>query len=131
MVQSNEFKGADLAEAVRNATAAYGKPGRQETKSTQQVWAPPLFWGPWVDIHTQFGVVGTESERHVTRLDVSFDTRSQAPSTFDVEIKGGDDFVRAIGPGSAEVTITGNVATTIRLRAKSHSTGQNVFADVR
>ena len=131
MVQSNEFKGATLADAVRNATAAYDKKSGREEKQIAEVWAPPLVWGPWVDIYTQYGVVGSESDRHVTRLRVNFRSISNAKTTFDVEIRGGDDFVRAIGPGSANVTITGNVATTIQMRAKAHAQGQAIDVTVR
>ena len=38
MVQSNEFKGATLAHAVRNATAAYDKKSDREEKQTVEVW---------------------------------------------------------------------------------------------
>lgn len=130
-MRSNEFKGATLAEAVSNATAAYRKAKNGiESKQIAEVWAAPLFWGPWVDIYTQFGVIGADSDDHVTRLNVSF-AGITGSSSFSVEISGGDDFIRAIGPGSVDVTITGNVATTIRMRAKSHSTGFGVDVNVR
>jgi len=132
-MHNNEFRGKTLAEAVRDATAVYRKRqlNRCERKATYQVWAPPLFWGQWVDIYTQFGVAGPKSDTHLTRVHVTFETRSNASSTFDIEIIGGDKPVRTYGPGAEEVTITGNVATTIRARVKSHSLGQNVFIDVR
>jgi hypothetical protein len=131
MVRQNEFRGRNLADVVRKATADYEKKRQyKEQKQIAEVWAPPLFWGPWVGIFTQFGVVGPDSDKHVTKLDVSF-TGITGSSSFSVEIKGGDELIRAIGPGSAEVTITGNVATTISMRAKSHSTGFGVDVNVR
>jgi len=123
-----EFRGRNLQEAVRKAVS------NQSTKSIQakgndsaQAWAPPLFWGPWVEVFSQFGVVGADSQDHVTKVDIDFATMSQAKSTFDVEIKGGDRFVSSSGPGSEIVTVTGNVATSISVRCRSHSIGQNVF----
>lgn len=46
--------------------------------SSTQAWAPPLTWGPWVNLRGHAGV---------DRYTVSFDTDSQAPSSFDVEIE--------------------------------------------
>lgn len=123
-----DFRGKSLQEAVQKAVS------NQRTKSVQtkgydsaQAWAPPLFWGPWVEVFSQFGVVGPNSADNVTRVEIDFDTNSYAPSTFDVEIKGGDSFIRSSGPGSETATITGNVATSISVRCRSHSLGQNVL----
>ena len=122
-----EFRGGDLRQVVR--AAIQEQPSWLERKGTEtaQVWAPPLFWGPWTDIFVQFGVVGPDSEDHVTEVDISFDTASQAPSTFDIEIRGGGAFISSSGPGSETVTITGNVAARISVRCRSHSLGQNVW----
>lgn len=116
------------AEAVRKAVSNQS-PKSIGTKGydSAQAWAPPMFWGPWVGVFSQFGVVGPASDDHVTQVDIDFDTNSQAPSTFDVEIKGGDRFIRSSGPGSETVTITGNVATSISVRCRSHSFGQNIL----
>lgn len=98
-----------------------------QSKSSYQVWAPPLFWGPWVEIYAQFGVIGPNPENHVTKVYVSFDSITRAPSSFEVEIEGGDELVSDSGPGSTIVTISGNVATALRFRAKSYSVGQNII----
>ena len=84
-----------------------------------------------MEIFAQIGVTGPNPEQNITKVVVSFDTRSQAPSTFEVEITGGDELVYEAGPGSALVTITGNVATALRIRAKSHSLGQNIIVNAR
>ena len=122
-----DFRGRSLQEAVRKAVSNQGRKSIQSKgNDSAQAWAPPLFWGPWVEVFTQFGVVGAESHNHVTRVDIDFATISQAKSTFDVEIKGGDRFISSSGPGSETVTISGNVATSISVRCRSHSIGQNV-----
>ena len=90
------------------------------------VLAPPLFWGFWTEIWAQFGVVGPNADRHRAIVNVSFDTQSGG-SSFDVEIKGGDRFIRSVGPGSERITITGNVATALSIRCKSHSLGQSII----
>ena len=122
-----EFRGRDLGEVVRATLEE--QPSRLERKGseTAQIWAPPFVWGPWTDVFVQFGVVGPDREDHVTVVNVAFDTASQAPSTFDIEIRGGDAFISSSGPGSETVTITGNVAATISVRCSSHSIGQNVW----
>ena len=68
-----------------------------------------------------------DADRHVTIVEVNFDVRGQLPSTIDVEIEGGDELVMAIGPGSVTVKISGNVATALRFRARSHLTAQNII----
>ena len=83
------------------------------------VHSPPLMWA-------EDGSGGSNANRHRSVVNISFDTQSQAPSTFDVEIKGADRFIRTIGPGSKQVVITGNVATALSIRFKSHSLGQNI-----
>lgn len=101
-----------------------------EKKSRFFVWAPPLIWGPWVEIWAQAGVAGPNPDQHQSIINIRYDTQSVAPSTFDVEIKGGDNFIREIGPGSARVTVTGNVLTAVSIRAKSHALGQQVVVDI-
>ena len=102
-------------------------PTRVETKRQSQVLAPAFIWGPWLEIYAQFGVIGANADRHVTTVEVSFETRTEASATFDVEIEGGDELVTAIGPGSVTVKISGNVAIALRLRARSHLTAQNII----
>lgn len=98
-----------------------------------QVSAPPFIWGGWQEVFAQFGVIGPDADRHVTRVNLSLSTDTQAPSSFDYEIKGGDYFIRGVAGGfgaSESVTITGNVATSISVRAKSHSSLQKVVISV-
>lgn len=102
-----------------------------EAKNDFSVAAPPLFWGAWTEIYAQFGVTGPNADQHQTRLNISFHIVGRGESSFDVEIKGGDRLIRTLGPGSARVTITGNVATGISIRCKSHSVPLNVRVQVR
>jgi len=102
-----------------------------ERKRIGEVFAPPLFWGPWAAIFTQFGVAGPDSDKHVTKLRVSFRPAARSVAAFGVQIRGGDAFVDTTGPGSEVVTITGNVATSIEIRAKSFGQGQPIDVDVR
>jgi hypothetical protein len=125
-----EFRGTSISETlqrslepefVKRSSFALTHKGRFD------VWAPPLFWGPWVPVWRSFGATGRNQFRQIVRRSISFETVSDAPSSFSVEIKGGDQLVRAVGPGSATVTITGNHATMISIRCKSHSIGQHVI----
>lgn len=108
---------------IASLTNAYerGKKGgaTNHGKSTQ-AYAPPLTWGPWVDL-------GSSVNRNV--YTVSFDTKSQAPSSFDVQIEyAGSDGMKAIktmGPDSYQITDNYGAGTD-RARFKSHSVGQNI-----
>ena len=97
-------------------------------KGRIEVWAGPKIWGPWTEIWSQFGVVGPNAANHQSVVDVSFDVsrNGEGASSFDVEIRGGDRFISTVGSGSAIVTVTGNVATSIAIRCRSHSLGLNV-----
>ncbi|MBB4120313.1 colicin Z C-terminal domain-related protein [Martelella radicis] len=126
----NEVYGASPVDALR---ALAGKRNREtfERKFRQfDVWAGPLVWGPWTEVWAQFGVKGPEADRHVSYVRISFDTQSNAPSPFHVEIKGGDRFIRSVGPGEETVTVTGNISTAISIRCKSATQGQNVLVTV-
>lgn len=123
-----EYFGHTLSEAIHNA--AHRKSAHMEKKARFQLLAPPLFWSRWMPIWSQFGVIGPNADSYKTVVTVSFNAETETPSTFEVEIKGGDELVRALGPGFAYVTITGNVATTLSIRCKSHSIAQNVIIDV-
>lgn len=96
-----------------------------------QMLAPPLTWSPWREVWAQFGVVGRDSDNHRTVVNVSYTTRSRAKSTFDVEIRSGNETFRTFGPGSHRVVILGNVATSISVRLRSHTLGQDVFVEAR
>ncbi|WP_412103528.1 colicin Z C-terminal domain-related protein [Stappia stellulata] len=54
-------------------------------------------------------------------LRIKFNSSTETPSTFSVEIQGGNgqSFQRP-GPGSTTVRLTENMATEIRMRARSH-----------
>lgn len=98
-----------------------------------QISAPPLRWGRWQEVFAQLGVKGPDADRHVTKVNISLSTDSHAPSSFDYEIKGGDRLIRGVvgGSGVSEtVIISGNVATAISVRAKSHSQAQRVIVAV-
>lgn len=93
--------------------------GKNHSKSAQG-WAPPLTWGPWVDLASHQGQ---------DVYTISFDSESQAPSSFDVQIEYAESSqmksVNTMGPGSYQVT-DNDGAGTDRIRFKSHSIGQNV-----
>ncbi|MFN3169939.1 MAG: colicin Z C-terminal domain-related protein [Hyphomicrobiales bacterium] len=133
---SYEFRNQTVHEAINSSLRPYRlKFLRRDVlidrKSIFSIWAPPLSWGPWSEIFAVFGVVGEGGNDAQIRKTISYQTTSQAKSTFDVEVKGADRFVSAVGPGSSDVTITGNVATAISIRARSHSVGQQVRVSVR
>lgn len=92
--------------------------------------APPLFWGGWQEVFAQAGVVEPDADKNVTEVNISFSSHDTGePSSFDYEIKGGDHFIRgtAGASGMSEmVTITGNVATAVSVRAKSYLQRQNI-----
>lgn len=93
--------------------------GTNHGKSTQ-AYAPPLTWGPWVELAGSTG-------RNV--YTINFDTESQAPSTFDVQIEypgsDGTKSIKTMGPGSYQVTDNYGIGKE-RARFKSHSVGQNI-----
>ena len=83
-------------------------------------WAPPArVWRPWVKITDQFG--GPLSFK------VNFDTISDAPSSFDAEIKywRGNDSITdiAVGPGS-HTFLSGICVCVSQIRFRSHTFGQ-------
>ena len=99
-----------------------------------RISAPPLKWGAWREVFAQIGVVGPDADTHVTEVNLSFSNESSAPSSFEYEIKGGDFNIRNYSGGhgaSEKVTITGNVATSIQVRAKSHMGTQNIIVVVQ
>lgn len=133
---NHEFRGRTVNEAIECATRSWCvghslHSAAVEIKSNFSVWAPPLLWGPWQEIFAVFGVIGQNADDSQIRKTISYQTLSQAKSTFDIEIRGGDRFISAVGPGSSDVTITGNVATALSIRAKSHSLGQQIRVSVR
>lgn len=87
---------------------------------SEQAWAPPLTWGPWLNLQEHSGLA---------RYSVSFDTDSQAPSSFDVEIEYATNTqmkrVNTLGPGSYHIA-DNDGAGIDRIRFKSHSTGQSI-----
>lgn len=94
--------------------------------SEARVWAPPFVYGPWQILWTRFGVVGPDSDKNRTTLSISYQSVSQAPSPFEIEIDDGERRHRRQGPGTHRVVLLGNSAVQIRVRCKSHSIGQSV-----
>ena len=88
-----------------------------------QGWAPPGMWGPWVKLGNAQLYGG------VINWELQFDTESEAPSTFDVEISyaiGNERKIdEIIGPGSHTVGF-GLCGCGVQVRMKSHTLGQNV-----
>lgn len=133
---SYEFRNQTVHEAIESSLHPYRlkflrRDVAIDRKSIFSIWAPPLSWGPWSEIFAVFGTVGENSNDTQIWKTISYQTISQAKSTCDVEVKGGDRFVSAVGPGSTVVTITGKFATAISIRARSHSVGQQVRVSVR
>ena len=132
-----EYRGKTLEEALHKSLYEEHEVRRLRQLTNQldkKAWfdvpAPALVWGPWITIWAQFGVIGPDSDTHQTFLRVVFKARRPL-SSFDVELKGGDEIIRTIGPGSAIVTVTGNVATAVSIRCRSHSvTALNVSVGV-
>ncbi|WP_350385996.1 colicin Z C-terminal domain-related protein [Photorhabdus laumondii] len=103
-----------LINTIRN----YGLIGKEVVMTIRQGWAPPLTWGPWVDLRMHSGI---------SVYTISFDTDSSAPSAFGVEIEypvsTGVKRISTTGPGSHQIT-DNNGAGTDRIRFKSYSIGQ-------
>jgi len=118
----HEFRGKTLQEAVQKAVVR-----APSTKQTPEVWAPPLVWGPWYHLMDVWASRGGD-----VHISVSFDTISDAPSAFGIEIaegKGARNVLSTSGPGSETYTIPhlpdyGAFVTALYIRAKSFSLGQ-------
>lgn len=131
-----EYRRLTLEEAIAKSLAPeHAKrmrrlgPDRQsfECKASFDVWAPPLFWGPWVEIFVEIRITPEPNRKRI-----SYSSLSRAKSSFDVEIKGGGgQRIRDVGPGSTLVTTPGNSITSLKIRAKSHSVGQHIRVSVR
>lgn len=128
---TNETYGHSTVNALRTILRRGKRPAVERKFRQFDVWAGPLVWGPWTEVWAQVGVLGPDAGAHVSTVRISFDTQSNAPSPFQVEIKGGDRFISTTGPGEEIVTVTGNVATAISIRFKSVSLGQNVLVTVQ
>lgn len=106
--------------SLTNAYERGKKGGGTNHNKSKQAYAPPLTWGPWVDLGESVG-------RNV--YTVNFDTESDAPSSFDVQIEyAGSDGMKSIktmGPGSYQITDNYGAGKD-RARFKSHSIGQNI-----
>ncbi len=122
------YHGVDVRSAVRKSLGLPTEteqcnPGF-ESKRTAGVLATPIVWSGWIEVFAQLGVVGRDKRNHVTYVDVTFSIEGEYQSSYDIEIKGGDRFIRTYGVGSTKVrvAITGNVATAISVRVRSHTT---------
>jgi len=96
-----------------------------EVKDRTSLWAPPLVWGPWTNIGLAYGLYNQD-----VTYTISFDSQSQAPSSFDIEIRGFAGHGRsdyAVGPGNINLVMPANNQADILVRAKSHSLGQHVI----
>ncbi len=120
-----------VQQALGNATKSDLKADAITLKGRITTAAPLGIWGLWNIIYTQFGVTGPNAEKHVTKVKVSFSSQTRKPARFSVEIKGGDRLVRALGPGSVIVPITGNVATQLLIRCKSHMAAMPIIVDAK
>ena len=94
--------------------------------SEARVWAPPRAWGPWQTLWTRFGVRGPDADERRAVLNISYQTVSQAPSTFDIQFDDGERIHQKVGPGRHRIVILGNVAFQVRVRARSHTLGQSL-----
>jgi hypothetical protein len=126
-----EYRARTLEEAIhkslhREHAIRKQKQAELEQKTLFSILVPPRNWSHWVKIWAQYGVLGPDADSHQTILNVSFHEKGFLKSSFDVQIKGGDEFIRTLGPGSTRVAVTGNVATEISIRLRSHSTPLNV-----
>ena len=83
---------------------------------TEFLQAFPRRWGPSKEI---FAIIGSVGSR--TTVKVQFWTTTDPPSTFDVEIVGGDYPIITQGSGQASVPISGNVIAGLHMQCRSHS----------
>lgn len=93
-----------------------------------EVWAPPgRIWGPWTRIAQL-----TSDYKH--DYDVTFETLSSAPSSFDVEIRyhvGSEQKIdKFVGPGTWSFGF-GMCICNAEVRLRSHTLGQIVRVTVR
>ena len=97
-----------------------------EVKSSSEVWAPPLTWGPWVEVYREWRGSPSDGQKKI-----EYRTVSRAKSSFDVQITvAGEGAVQRLGPGSEVVSTPGNSIFSIKVRARSHSLGQHVRVTV-
>lgn len=92
--------------------------------NSAQVWAPPIDFGPWIQLFTHYPMLGSTESFKST---ISFKTNSQAPSSYAVEVSAGNKIYKAIGDGSIIVTVSTEFADVVKIRMKSFSIGQNVI----
>lgn len=126
----NTAYGTSPVDALRKLSGHINREKFEKKFRQFDVWAGPLIWGPWTEVWAQYGVKGPDADRHVSYVKISFDTLSDAPSPFQVEIKGGDRFISSVGPGDETVTVSGNISTAISVRCKSATLGQHVLVTV-
>lgn len=126
-----EFHGEDTNTALRAALGVRSRKELQkrqrEQKGNASVSVSPGEWSNWIEVFSQFGVVGPGKDQKVKRVRISFKIVSGLAGSFDVEVRGGDSPIRTTGPWPVTTTITGNVATSIRVRLKAHSVPLAVF----
>lgn len=128
---TNEIYAHSAFNALRTILRRRRRPAVERKFRQFEIWTGPLVWGPWTEVWAQVGVIGPNADQHVSHVRILFDTKSMMPSPFQVEIEGGDRAIRTTGPGEENVTVTGNVATAIKVRFKSATQGQIVFVTVQ
>lgn len=117
----------DLIKGISKSRAAKASDGscgvRNNSTGSKQAWAPPLTWGPWIDLQTHTGG---------SNYTVGFDTASEGPSSFDVQVQftmpNEMKTINTLGPGAYPIRSPGGAGTD-RIRFKSHSTGQNIIVN--
>lgn len=121
-----EYYGKTIGEAIYGSLSRernfknINMPIPAKKREIHNLPAPIGGWSDWFDIWATFGVIGfTDFDKRTVK--VSFQIIGRFHSSFSVQIKGGDQIVHANGPGSANVTITGNTATQLSIRLISHS----------
>ncbi len=89
-----------------------------------EIWAPPVRWGPSVELAILAG--------GPYRVSLTAETKSNAPSSFDGELayfdeNGAQRTDRFLGPGSIAVKTEAGVWQQPSVRFRSHSVGQIVY----
>lgn len=131
-----EFRGLTLSASISKAAQNESVISTQiitglSIKRASQIWAPPLKWGPWVEVYAIIGAVGPNKDKIRRIIRISFQAVNKT-SPFGVEIKAGRKLVKAIGPGSVNINLTGNIAGGIAMRCKSTGLlGQDIRVNAR
>lgn len=130
----HEHRGNTVGEAIHSALQreliVQKKMGVNISKKEGfQLTAPAGFWSQWTYVAAPFGSSRATNPTY-NEIEISFISLGATfPSTYSVEIRGGDRLIKTVGDESlnkVRVIITGNVATQIDIRLKSHGANQRV-----